>query len=147
MARTERAMEISSKGIWRSPSHPLHKRIHHALLAGLIELDRQLVAVDGSDVAVAEFLVEDAVAGREGGDGAGRFRHQFAFDGERQAAGAARGTSIRLFRAGARRRAWPFGPAPLGASSPGRGEVRNILVRFVIGIRFVGKSAAIAVAL
>jgi hypothetical protein len=31
------------------------------LLAGLVELDGQLVAVDGGDVAVAEFLVEDAV--------------------------------------------------------------------------------------
>ena len=44
-------------------SNPLHEAIHHALLAGLVELDGQLVAVDGDDVAVAEFLVEDAVAG------------------------------------------------------------------------------------
>ena len=44
-------------------SHPLHKTIHHPLLPGAgVELDRQLVAVDGADVAVAEFLVEDAVA-------------------------------------------------------------------------------------
>ncbi len=72
-----------------SPSHPLHKTIHHPLLPGPVELDRQLVAVDGGDVAVAEFLVEDAVAGREGGDGAGGFGDQFAFDGERDAAGGA----------------------------------------------------------
>jgi energy-converting hydrogenase Eha subunit C len=43
-------------------SHPLDKTIDHALLAGAIELDRQLVAVDRGDVAVAEFLMEDAVA-------------------------------------------------------------------------------------
>jgi hypothetical protein len=72
----------------RLSSHPLHKTIHHALLAGAVELDRQLVAVDGGDVAVAEFLMKHAVAEREGGDGAGGFGDQFAFDGERQAAGA-----------------------------------------------------------
>jgi hypothetical protein len=35
-------------------SHPLHKTIHHPLLAGLVEGDGELVAVDGGDVAVAE---------------------------------------------------------------------------------------------
>ena len=107
-AREKLAHAIISKPIfWREPSrasscaalnlllstaktsHPLHKTIHHALFAGAVERDRQLVAVDGGDVAVAEFLVEDAVAQREGGDRTGRFRHQLAFDGERQAAGAA----------------------------------------------------------
>jgi hypothetical protein len=72
----------------RRPSRPLHETIHHALLAGLVELNGQLVAVDGGDVAVAEFLMEDAVAEGEGGDGAGRFGDQLALDGERQAAGA-----------------------------------------------------------
>src|SRR6185437_4560742 len=33
-------------------SHPLHKTIHHALFAGFVEVDRQLVAIDGDDVAV-----------------------------------------------------------------------------------------------
>src|SRR6202451_3152652 len=66
-------------------SHPLHKTIHHPLLPGPIELDRQLVAVDGGDDAVAEFLVEDAVAERERGNRAGGFGDQLAFDGERQA--------------------------------------------------------------
>jgi hypothetical protein len=37
------------------PSHPLHKTIHHALFARLVEADRQSVAVDRGDVAVAEF--------------------------------------------------------------------------------------------
>jgi hypothetical protein len=54
-------------------SRPLDETIHHALLARLVELDGELVAVDGGDVAVAEFLVEDAVAEREGGDGTGGF--------------------------------------------------------------------------
>ena len=63
------------------PSRPLHKTIHHALLAGLVEMDGELVAVDGGDVAVAEFLVEDAGADGEGRGGAGGFRDQFAFDG------------------------------------------------------------------
>ena len=44
-------------------SHPLDKTIHHALLAGLVERDGQLVAVDEFHVAVAEFLVKHAVAG------------------------------------------------------------------------------------
>ena len=72
-----------------SLSHPLHETIDDALLAGAVELDRQLVAVDGRDVAVAEFLVKDAVAEREGGDSTGRLRHQLALDGERQATRAA----------------------------------------------------------
>ena len=45
-------------------SHPLDITIHHALFAGAVELDGQLVAVDRGDVAVAEFLVKDAVADR-----------------------------------------------------------------------------------
>jgi drug/metabolite transporter (DMT)-like permease len=66
-------------------SHPLHEAIHHPLLARLVELDGELVAVDGGNVAVAEFLVEDAVADREVGDGAGGFGDELAFDGERKA--------------------------------------------------------------
>jgi len=66
-------------------SHPLDKTIHHALLARLVELDGELVAVDGGDVAVAEFLVKDAIADRELGDGAGGFGDELAFDGERKA--------------------------------------------------------------
>ena len=37
------------------------------------------------DVAVAEFLVKDALADREVGDGAGGFGDELAFDGERKA--------------------------------------------------------------
>ena len=69
-----------------SASNPLHETIHHALFAGFVEGNGQLVAVDGDDVAVAEFLVEDAVAGREGRHRTGRFGDEFAFDGEGQAA-------------------------------------------------------------
>ena len=47
------------------PSNPLHKPIQHALLPGAVEFDRQLVALDLGDIAVAEFDVEDAVADGE----------------------------------------------------------------------------------
>ena len=50
----------------RAQSHPFHETIHHALFAGRVELHRQLIAVDRGDVAVAEFLMEDAVAGCAG---------------------------------------------------------------------------------
>ena len=66
-------------------SHPLHKTIHHALLARLVELDGQLVAVDGGDVAVAELDVKHPVADCEL-RGAGGFGDQFAVDGQRFAA-------------------------------------------------------------
>src|SRR5581483_2132315 len=66
-------------------SHPLHERIHHALFAGLVEGDGELVAVDGGDVAVAEFLVKDALADGESGAGAGRFGDELAFDHQRAA--------------------------------------------------------------
>ena len=65
--REQRIESGGKMGIW-SPvrgSRPLHKTIHHPLLPRPVELDRQLVAVDRGDVAVAEFLVEDAVAERE----------------------------------------------------------------------------------
>src|SRR5262249_30866549 len=67
-------------------SHPLHKAVHHPLLAGLVELHDELVAVDRGDVAVAEFLVEHAIADGKWRDGADRFGHQLAFDGERETA-------------------------------------------------------------
>src|SRR6185312_9074219 len=44
-------------------SHPLHKTIHYALFARFVEMDGELVAVHGGDVAVAELLVKHAVAG------------------------------------------------------------------------------------
>src|SRR5579864_6620973 len=70
---------------WENASHPRHETIHHLLLAGAVEGDGELVAFDMDDVAVAEFLVEHAVADREGRDGAGRFRHELALDGEARA--------------------------------------------------------------
>src|SRR5260370_39412369 len=59
---------------------PLHKTIDHLLLAGLLERDGELVAVDLDHVTVAEFLVKDAVVEREFRSGPGGFGHQFAFD-------------------------------------------------------------------
>src|SRR5262245_6995803 len=60
-------------------SHPLHKTVDHLLLAGLLEGDGELVAVDLHDMAVAEFLVEDAVVQGEFGNRGG-FRHQLTLD-------------------------------------------------------------------
>src|ERR1700750_1492543 len=91
-------MRGSSPRMTAQGSHPLHKTIHHPLFAGLVEADGELVAVDGGDVAVAEFQVEDAVADAEGGRGAGGFPDECAFDGEGcvllvRAPGAAPGTT------------------------------------------------------
>ena len=99
-------------------SHPLDKTIHHPLLARPVELDGELVAVYCGDVAVAEFLVKDAVAEGEGGDGAGGFGHQLAFDGERHAAGVHARAPRALTRA-------------FGATSPARGEVKWVVIRVV----------------
>src|SRR5215467_13805392 len=65
---------------WSRELYPLHEMIHHLLLARLIERDGELVALDVDDVAVAEFLVEHAVADCVGRDGPSRFRYQFALD-------------------------------------------------------------------
>src|SRR5690606_35500417 len=46
-------------------SHRRHEPVEHALLAGLVEVDRKLVALDRGDVAVAEFLVKHPVADLE----------------------------------------------------------------------------------
>src|SRR6478736_9192504 len=76
---------MQSRGVKLSPSNPLHETIDHLLLAGLLERDRQLVAVDLHHVAIAEFLVKYAVVEREFGNGAGGFCDQFAFDHHRAA--------------------------------------------------------------
>src|SRR3954451_15663130 len=76
---------MQSRGEKFSRLHPLHETIDHLLLAGLLERDRQLVAVDLHHVAVAEFLVKHAVVEREFRNGAGGFRDQFAFDDHRAA--------------------------------------------------------------
>ena len=46
------------------PSHPIDKTIHDPLFAGVVELDGELVAVHGYDVAVAEFQVKHALAAK-----------------------------------------------------------------------------------
>src|SRR5579871_6983436 len=61
---------------------PLHKAIDHLLLASLVEGDGELVAVDFHHMAVAEFLVEDAVVEGEFRHRAGGFCHQLALDGQ-----------------------------------------------------------------
>src|SRR5882724_653010 len=49
------------------PSRPYDEAVHHPFGAGLIEIDQQLVALNRDDPAIAEFLMEDALA-----DGIGR---------------------------------------------------------------------------
>src|ERR1700744_2577992 len=76
-------------------SHPLHETVDHLFLAGFLEGDGELVAVDLHHVAVTKLLVEHAVVEREFRNRAGGFRNQFAFDDHwralvaREAAGVA----------------------------------------------------------
>src|ERR1043166_958712 len=53
-------------GTWcsTSGSRPAHEIVDHAFLAGFVEIDGELVAFDAAHEAVAEFLVEHAVAAR-----------------------------------------------------------------------------------
>src|SRR5215470_457131 len=74
---------------WTFSSHPPYKTIHDLLLARLVERDRELVAVDHDHVAVAELLVEHAIADRELGGRAGRLGDELALDGERAGAAGA----------------------------------------------------------
>src|SRR4029077_1476915 len=68
-----------------APSRPLDKAVDHLLLAGLVEGDGELVAVDLDDMAVAEFLVEHAVVEGKFRHRAGGFRDQLALDGQGRA--------------------------------------------------------------
>src|SRR5262249_394667 len=73
-----------SRGCRAVSSHPLDETVDHPLLAGLVELDEKLVAVDHADLAVAEFLVEHALA-HGIGRCAGRFCDELTFDRDRLA--------------------------------------------------------------
>lgn len=64
-----------------SLTHPFHKPVQHPLLPRLVEINRELVAINRRNVAVAELEVEDAVADRVGGGRAGGLGDEFAFDG------------------------------------------------------------------
>src|ERR1700739_1263358 len=66
-------------------SRLLHKTIDNLLLAGLVEHDGKLVAVDLYHLAVAEFQVEPGVVRIEFRGGRGGLRDQLAFDGHRAA--------------------------------------------------------------
>src|SRR5262245_43060309 len=52
----------SGKGVDEKSSCPLDEAVHDLLLTGLVEIDRELVAVDLRHAAIAEFLVEHAHA-------------------------------------------------------------------------------------
>src|SRR5665647_2491755 len=60
--------------------NPLHETIDDLLLAGLLEGDGELVAVDLHHMAVAELLVTHPDVQREFRSGAGGFCDQLAFD-------------------------------------------------------------------
>ncbi len=49
-------------------SRALDKGVHDLLVAGVLEIDRQLVVLDRAHRAVAEFLVEHPVADGEAAD-------------------------------------------------------------------------------
>src|ERR1700747_1352269 len=114
------------------PLRPLHKAVHHLLLAGLVEDDGEFVAVDLHHTAVAEFLVEDAVVERELRHCAGGFCHQLALDsegaasvaGKAAAKAAARGEGRLLFVKAALVAALPAAPL-LRALPAGRGIART----------------------
>src|SRR5262245_45718117 len=66
------------------PSHRLcthHVGVQHVLLAGLVEADDKLVAVDLGDDPVAELVVEHPLAGPVTGPTARRGGDELAFDG------------------------------------------------------------------
>src|SRR5215210_7973378 len=74
---------------WTQSARPLHEAVEHHFPSCLVEVDGELVAVDGGDGAGAELLVEDALARGEAGLGAGRFGDQLALDQQRAALRAA----------------------------------------------------------
>src|SRR5262245_19251302 len=79
-------LTVGTRSVSPTPSHPPHPAIERLLLAGLVEQDCQLVALDRDHVAVAEFLMEHALAACDLGGRAGRFGDQLALDGERAGA-------------------------------------------------------------
>ena len=71
-----------SAALQHARSASLDEAIHHLLLSGLIEIDRQLVAVDMDDAPIAEFLVKHAQADGEPGALNRTRRNQRAVDGD-----------------------------------------------------------------
>src|SRR5690606_25832120 len=137
----------------RPPSRLLHEGVDDLLLARLIEGHDQFVAFDGADVAVAELLVEDAVAarpaGRRLGIGGG---DQAAFALDHGAAGVGglgrlvRGIGLGAFPAGTGIAAAEGGgafPADPGLLDPGRGAVvAGVRLRLDVGDRqFIDEAA------
>src|SRR5687767_317841 len=72
-----------------SRSRPLDEAVEDAFLAGLVEVDGELVAVHPDDLAIAEFLVENALARGEGAGTLGIARHELALNDARGGAQAA----------------------------------------------------------
>src|SRR6266851_8944040 len=76
-----------SPGLRLEASRALDKGVHYLLVAGVLEIDRQLVVLDRAHRAVAEFLVEHPVADGKAADLADFLaarRRAAAFDQERR---------------------------------------------------------------
>ena len=76
---------MTRKGSETSPAR--HEVVDHTLLPGVVEVDRQLVAVDSGHGALAEFLVEDTRARLESSPARRRRGDELAFDGEGRSRG------------------------------------------------------------
>src|SRR5688572_4533668 len=70
-------------------ARPIDEAVEHALLARLVEVDGELVAVDAHDAAIAEFLMKHAIARGEACRGFRIARHELALDDARRGAHAA----------------------------------------------------------
>src|SRR6185312_10092308 len=70
--------QAGSQGVVHRCSDAGHEAVQHLFLAGTVEIDGEFVTLDRGDVAVAEFLVEDAVADAERGGRVGHgLGHEF----------------------------------------------------------------------
>ena len=99
-------------------SRPLDEAVDDLLLAGLVEGDGQLVAIDPDHFAIAELLVKHAVAEREFGGCSGGLRDQLALDRQRPAFVAAEWTAeAAAERIAPRERRWLLLEAALRSAS------------------------------
>src|SRR5688572_21996729 len=114
-------------------SNPLDEAIHHLLAAGLVEIDRQLIAVDLRDMAIAEFLMKHARADLQPRALHGAGGDERAVDGDRLPRPRVRGCSGAL-AVGAR-------PLPAGRFVETAGE--QILRRVKAALSVARMTAAV----
>jgi hypothetical protein len=87
--------------------HTFSTKLSTAASPGTVELDRQLVAIDRGDIAVAKFLVKHPVGEPEAELAPAVFRDQLAFDRRRQAVRAGTASLFALLR-----KTWMAGTSP-----------------------------------